>query len=113
MPETVEDVLAFLRQVSDEHDLIARAKSGFAAWWVKNPEMSEYSFTYEEVQMNFKMQRFAFRHARLSYPYIDTTLTLVVRNLQVGTYSLITDLDGSVIDDHLDLPDPWDSDDEQ
>ncbi len=67
-----------------------------------------------EIQLIFDKQSLVFKNDVLSYPYVDTQIGLYVaadskvwfRDLiPIGTYRLITALDGEVADDYLQMDD--------
>jgi hypothetical protein len=101
MTHSIDDILTFLHQSSEKHNLVERAKLGVRAWWDNEEDLAEYSFGYDDLRIEFKFQALAYRHAMLNYPYIDTTLALIAGDRDIGYFSLITGLDGSVIDDYL------------
>jgi hypothetical protein len=104
--DDVNDVLTYLRRTIHQQDLIERARSYFQQRWDGDEKVSEYSFAYEDVGMEYKFEKLVFRHAARGVPYIATTLTLIVRGLQMGSYTMTTNLDGSFIDDCFELDDP-------
>ncbi len=67
-----------------------------------------------DIQLRFDKQSLVFKSDTIDYPYVDTQIGLYVaadrkgwfRDLiPVGTYRLITALDGEVMDDYLELDD--------
>jgi hypothetical protein len=53
------------------------------------------------VRVEFHSQSLFFKSGRVPYPFIQTVLDLYVGKHQVGDYTLITLLDGEVIDDYF------------
>ena len=67
-----------------------------------------------DIQLIFDKQSLVFKSDVLLYPYVDTQIGLYVaadskgwlRDLiPIGTYRLITALDGEVVDDYLQMDD--------
>ena len=67
-----------------------------------------------DIQLRFDKQSLVFKSDTIDYPYVDTQIGLYVTAdskswfwdlIPVGTYRLITALDGEVMDDYLELDD--------
>jgi hypothetical protein len=97
-----EDVIDRLTHLAESQDLIQRAMEGYAACWA-NEGLSDLPFTFADVRPEFRSHSLNFKGGRwvYSFPFIRTVLDLYVGEHQVGDYTLITLLDGEVIDDYF------------
>jgi hypothetical protein len=95
----LHDMIERLRLLAAERDLVGHAMDGCVKWL--HNDADEIAITPEELEMHFHSHALTFHNANLSYPYIDTRLTLSVKNREIGYYRLITFLDGSVDDDYF------------
>lgn len=69
-------------------------------------ELHPLGWDIEETHLELKRIAMVFQNTKLGYPYIETTLTINVHGNRVGTYRLITLLNGEVDDDYLSLDKP-------
>ncbi len=67
-----------------------------------------------DIQLRFDKQSLVFKNDILDYPYVDTQIGLYVADdskawfrdlIPIGTYRLITALDGEVVNDYLQMED--------
>ncbi|MCB9753885.1 MAG: hypothetical protein H6713_28415 [Myxococcales bacterium] len=113
-------LVAPLRARARAQHLLARARAGCeaaliscAADDVAVGEPALGGFAREELELVLRRQALVFNHGLLSYPFVTTELSIVVAvtgaapraddHYEVGAYSLITRLDGAVVDDTLAL----------
>lgn len=111
------DVLKQLEELSRNQKLIEHAlkscKENLDSCFKEDEEMGFKplkGWKLEEIKMVFEKQSLVFKHGLLSYPYIDTQIGLYVDDhtkifwndlCPIGNYSLITHLEGKVVDDYL------------
>lgn len=69
--------------------------------WLKQPDALPDGLKAEDVQSSFKRWALVFKNAHLGYPYFETTLALHRFGIEIGTYRLITRLNGEAEDDYL------------
>jgi hypothetical protein len=79
---------------------------------VKVRETPLNGFELAEIIPRFDKQSLVFSHDVLDYPYIETQIGLYIKDsllgqfrnlIPIGTYRLITTLDGMVDDDYLEI----------
>lgn len=73
--------------------------------WVQNDECEIDSTITEKFRYHFKHHKLCFKHASLSYHYIETTYTISYEENEVGYYSLFTTIEGKAVDDQLEITD--------
>src|SRR5436305_11754687 len=122
MNQRMEGIAERLRQWSEESGIVEKAlencKVSLANCAEEDKQIGEQplkGWELEQIRLEFDKQSLVFKHGILSYPYIDTEIGLYVddpegiyfRHLKpIGSYRLITTLDGEVNDDYLVL-DEW------
>lgn len=105
-------MVAALLALAASQDLRARAEAGcresIRSTLADGDDLRGWSV--EEIEMHFHNSSLTFDHGILDYPYIDTRLGLYVRDLSgvyflglrpIGSYRLITLLDGTDDDDYF------------
>ena len=106
------EMVAALLALAASQDLRARAEAGcresIRSTLADGDDLRGWSV--EEIEMHFHNSSLTFDHGILDYPYIDTRLGLYVRDLSgvyflglrpIGSYRLITLLDGTDDDDYF------------
>lgn len=99
VPDDVRAIIERLSLLAAEQGLVKAAEQGCTEWFRNHGEDIPYQLS--DVQMQFCSQSLAFRNSMLAYPYIDTHLTLSVDGRDIGSYRLITLLDGTPDDDYF------------
>ena len=107
-----QETVAALLALAASQDLRARAEAGcresIRSTLADGDDLRGWSV--EEIEMHFQRSSLTFDHGILNYPYIDTRLGLYVRDLSgvhflglrpIGSYRLITLLDGTDDDDYF------------
>ena len=105
-------MVAALLAVAASQDLRARAEAGcresIRSTLADGDDLRGWSV--EEIELHFEKTSLTFDHGILDYPYLDTRLGLYVRDLTdcyfrglrpIGSYRLITFLDGTDCDDYF------------
>lgn len=69
--------------------------------WLAQPDELPSGVLASEIELRFMRCALVFRNANLKHPYFETTLTLIRFGNDVGTYRLITDVNGKPEDDYL------------
>jgi hypothetical protein len=69
--------------------------------WLSQAQELPPGLTPSDVQHSFKRCALVFKNANFSCPYFETTLILLRRAQEIGTYRLITDANGNMEDDYL------------
>jgi len=102
MNEQLEGVLRILSNFSDEQQLLDRCMRSCRRC-LHNTASEDANFTWqiEKIDQRFCSMSLCFRSGLLSYPYVSTNLDLLVGDDEIGTYTLITTLDGEDIDGSL------------
>lgn len=99
MGTEVEELLALLRGRAAHQSLYTQAIAGCQKWFRTEPD--EIPYPLAAIRFEEQSQTLCFQNARLSYPYITTSLRLFVGEYEIGEYQLVTLLDGTVDDDYL------------
>jgi hypothetical protein len=105
-----------LRIYETAHRLRDRATTGCWKWIAQAIADGELRGTSaEEIELRVYRSALVFSSTLVSNPYFETTVGILAKNRpnpmihggleQLGRYRLITDLDGSDVDDHFDLED--------
>jgi hypothetical protein len=93
-------IIAQLNEHATKNALLDRARQGFEIWFVNKGDRI-CGWIADEVVMEFCFNKLAFSHGALP-PYVETCFALHTRDGQrIGTYRLITDLEGATTDDYL------------
>ena len=98
-----------LIRLSEEQELAVLAKENLAIamehFYVEEPQ--EYSALFgtrqpKKVPSHLYKQSLIFHHAFLEHYYMDTEYRLTGKDgMEAGSYRLITDLNGALVDDYL------------
>ena len=108
-----------LQEWSQSSGLIEKAIEGASIFLVNSMQEDKElgligRWKLNDIQLYFDKQSLVFKHDVLDYPYIDTQIGLYVADdskvwfrdlIPIGTYRLITALDGEVVDDYLEMED--------
>ena len=89
-----------LKEAVDVAELKARAKKSCLTF-LQNESPLPNGWTPENFMIEFHRIGLIFEQANALAPYFETTLTLHYAGLEVGSYKLITSLDGQDLDDYL------------
>ncbi len=105
----MEKIVATLKSHVAEHDLVKRAEEGFYDW-VDAPREEGASdllagCSHDQLHARLESINLCFHPENVTYPYVDTRLSILRREAQVGYYRRITHLDGVAADDYFVLAD--------
>lgn len=103
-------IVEYLNEIVEKNDLENRAKESclryLKNWMLDEPDDFREYFDGEKpenIKMQFKMHSYTFDNNYLDYTYIDTTLFIFIDpQFMTANYSLITTLDGEIVDDYMD-----------
>ncbi len=114
----MEKVVTKLKSHVAEHDLVKRAEEGFHDWVdaAREEGASDLPTGWSNDQLHVRLEsiNLCFHPENVTYPYVDTRLSILRREAQVGYYRRITHLDGVAADDYFVLADaPHDNRDER
>jgi hypothetical protein len=112
--EDLLNAVRALRLASQRHDLMRRATESCRAFLLDSATEGRLppdkgGWNIDAIEMRFKSQSLVFAHGLLSYPFMETMFDLYVRDQsgmypegrEIGSYRLITLLDGRAEDDYL------------
>ncbi len=108
-----------LQEWSKSSGLIEKAIAGGKVFLENSMEEDEKlgltgRWQLSDIQLIFDKQSLVFKSDTLDYPYVDTQIGLYIPDdrkvwfrdlMPIGTYRLITALDGEVMDDYLQMDD--------
>lgn len=98
------DIVRQLNKLQENYDLEVKALDSVIAW-VGTDEFGIDQSISDDFEYRFKLHKLCFKHADLSYSYIETTYDIEYKGECVGYYSLYTGLDGEAVDDMLVITD--------
>jgi hypothetical protein len=112
---SVDELIPALAALASTQNLRGRAYEGCGEWLRDGSGDDLGGWSAEEIEPHFRSCSLVFDHGFLDYPFVSTLLELCIpdtsgvcfRNLRViGSYRLITRLDGTVDDDYfvIDVP---------
>jgi hypothetical protein len=94
-------ILRFLSELASQQHLLERAIEGCDAWFQDEKNGLIAGWSSQELTKEFFAHSLTFQH-RLGWIYLCTELRLIDSSGQeVGSYRLITTLDGETDDDYL------------
>lgn len=93
-----------LNQLQQQLQLEEKALQNAKQWVVGEDCEIDKTIT-ENFQYHFKHHKLCFKHAHLSYHYIETTYSIEYEEDEVGYYSLFSTLEGEGVDDQLVITD--------
>ncbi|TMN43023.1 hypothetical protein [Pseudoalteromonas sp. S2755] len=99
-----QKLVAQISLVADELGLESRAMDG-AQFWVNSEDFDLESEIKSRLKFEFDSHKLCFKSDTLEYPYIETQLSVVLDDEEVGYYVLYSLLDGEAVDDALVITD--------
>ncbi|NSY32785.1 hypothetical protein DS891_04110 [Pseudoalteromonas sp. JC28] len=100
----MDTLLTNLEQIAAQQNLISNAIAG-AKLWVSSEDFGIDNSITDKFKFEFHSHKLCFKHEYIEVSYIETNLTILLEEEEVGYYSWHTLLDGEVIDDMLVITD--------
>ena len=97
----MKNIVDELNKISEEQDLIEKAKEGYKKCLSNNPFLYDELPPESDLSLKLWSQNMTFCHVLYEIPNVETTLKIMHEDQEVGYYQFISDINGEQLDEYF------------